>query len=1418
MSRFGCFYLGLVVLFLTHVIDASAQEVSFRHFNVEDGLAGNVVYTMAQDSQGFLWFGTVFGLSRFDGHEFKTYRHDPEDSTSISDNRIYEIIADKEGILWIGTEAGLNRFDTSREEFKTYRHDPEDPNSLSINDINSMLFDKEGMLWIGTLGGGLNRFNPNTEVFTRYLYDKNDSSGLSDSRVSDIIEDREGRLWIATMGGGLNLFNKETETFTYFQHQAGSSNTLQSNFINSIAIDQNNIIWIGTDIGLSTFDPSSNEFAEISLMRSSSRPFVVSDITVTRNGTLFIPTGGDGLAHYNPVADQTVWYQRQSIQRRGLPSNEVEFVFEASDGLLWVGTFNGISQMGKEDHGFQAITPESNDSGSLHVGFIRSMTWSDQALWIAGGSGLTRYDYGNQEPIAFNPSIQGKTSVLYDHIWAVLTESDGTVWLGTDNGLSHVDPQWGLIASYENDTLDESSLSNNSIRKILRDANGDLWVGTLEGGLNRLDAERGIFESYQYDPENPGGISNSEVRDILESPEGVLWIATWGGGLNRFDVDSETFTVYRHNPQDSTSLSNDVIWSIFEASDGTLWLGTDSGLNRVNNFSSEDPEEVSFTRFMDGERIETRTGVKPILQDDDGNLWLGYIGGMLARFDPDSGAYRFVMNNSVAQIGSFSDAVKDPESGTLFFGGLNGFISFNPSQLQPSNPAPDPILTSLEVFDELVLPGEDFLLSEPIYRATSVELDFDQNELTIGFIGLDYDDPNGVLYDFWLDPYDEDWRGITSQRTATYTALPPGQYTFRVRTTNRLGGRNPDVATLDIHITPPWWQTIWAYGLYGLMLLAGLFFANQMYRSRVLRAEREKIQALEIAQARELRVAYEELDKAHAYLSKEKQKTEEQAALLRELDEAKSRFFANVSHEFRTPLTLTIGPLEDLQRSGNGLIDPKAKPQIDLALRNAYRVLDLINEILDVAKLESGRLTLRAYKQDLCAFVQELAQAFMPLAERKEIDFTVEVLPRPALVVFDADQLEKVFVNLLSNAFKFTPQGGVVKMSMALDEETNPSTIQVKVRDNGQGIPREELPYVFDRFHQVDESTARLQPGTGIGLALAQQLVELHGGEIEVESEAGFGSTFMVTLKLGNDHLDKVHLAEPAESNHAPAIAGRQRAQRLLESVEALDSIGSEPVTEEDRTTVLVVEDNAEVRAYVSKHLSGRYRIIEAANGKEGLEHARKLLPDLVISDVMMPEMDGYAFCQALKSNAETAFIPVILLTARAAKEDKLEGLKDGADDYLTKPFDIQELAARVDNLISSRRRLLALADKEKPTLHATQVAVSSADEAFLEQVHACIEAHIGDEAFSVEALADEMGMDRSSLYRKMRTILGQSPADVLWTFRLERAAQLLEARAGSVSEIAYSVGFKSVAHFSRRFQKKYGVTPSKYDQITPKS
>jgi signal transduction histidine kinase/DNA-binding response OmpR family regulator len=664
---------------------------------------------------------------------------------------------------------------------------------------------------------------------------------------------------------------------------------------------------------------------------------------------------------------------------------------------------------------------------------------------------------------------------------------------------------------------------------------------------------------------------------------------------------------------------------------------------------------------------------------------------------------------------------------------------------------------------------------------TPLSLGTTQRDLEIHFTALSFLAPANVRFRYRLEPYDAAWVDAGNRRSAFYTKVPPGHYTFRVKASNNDGVWNEQGASLELDLAPHLWETA-AFRI-AVMLTLGLLVVTAVgWRVRLLRMRTLELGRLVDERTHELRAQQQQL--------------ETQTEQLKELDHAKSHFFANVSHEFRTPLTLTIGPLEDLRAEfDRGTRGPLPK-QLDMALRNSRRLLRLVNQILDVAKLEAGQMTLRASRQDLVAFARGVAAAFAQIAEQKRITFDVTASPAEVWVWFDGDALEKVLANLLSHAFKFTPDGGRIALSVVGDN----AVVRLAVADTGPGIAAEHLAHVFERFYQVDESNTRAQPGTGIGLALAKELVELHGGSIAVESRGG--AVFTVTLPLGRAHL--------RDDQIAPEIGVRLQTPRL-ESDPDLQVEPSEPAGE--LPTLLVVDDSADMRTYVRAHFESRYRVLEAGDGADGIERARLEIPDLVISDVMMPGTDGNTLCRALKGDSATDFIPIILLTARTSTEDRVAGLVGGADDYLAKPFEMRELDARVENLIASRRRLRERFATERVELppRPRQPALSSTDQAFVDRLHAIIANRLTQPEFNVTELARELFLDRTHLFRRTRELVGETPSELIRRFRMERAKHLFEESAGSVAEVAYGVGFQSVSHFSQVFREAYGVSPSDF-------
>ncbi len=682
-------------------------------------------------------------------------------------------------------------------------------------------------------------------------------------------------------------------------------------------------------------------------------------------------------------------------------------------------------------------------------------------------------------------------------------------------------------------------------------------------------------------------------------------------------------------------------------------------------------------------------------------------------------------------------------------------------------------------------------------QTPEVTLRHNQRDLTFDFVPLHFSDPRGNRCFYRLDPFDSTWREAGTERRATYTNLEPGAYSFHVKASTGQGIWNESDANFGFTIEPPFWRTLAFYISSFLWVITGL---GTFYRWRVwsLRQQEVILQDRVTRQTRELQEALELVER--------------QAATLRELDKAKSRFFADVAHEFRTPLTLVLGPLEDLQEGFHGPLLPEVVQHIELANRAARRLLRLINQLLEVAKIEDGQLRLQAREIDLCSFLKEHVQFFQPLAGRRDIDL-VSSAPNQVLEVFwDEARLEEVLSNLLANAFKFTHDGGEIRIRVAPapDEEY----IEVEIEDTGVGIPADSIGHIFDRFYHSDDRAPRSPMSTGLGLSVTKELVELHGGKILVQSEPEVGSIFTLRLRRGKKHLRARDLAPTGQAPGRSNVVGQviEELSSIENDADAVTAYG-EPKPR-DQTKVLIVEDHEELRLLLKKHLSLEYRVVEAGNGVEALELARNEIPDLIVSDVLMPEMNGYDLCSAIREDPELDFIPVILLTAKVELEDKLQGLERGADDYLTKPFSAAELKVRVANLIGLRRQLkIRFAGSEVSSSEArlAKRAKDATDRQFLERVQVAIEENMENEDFGVQELAWELALSRVHLYRKLREILSQAPAEVILSLRLQRAAFLLKTQPLSVSEVAYGVGFKSVSHFTKRFGREYGVTPSSF-------
>jgi signal transduction histidine kinase/DNA-binding NarL/FixJ family response regulator len=1015
-------------------------------------------------------------------------------------------------------------------------------------------------------------------------------------------------------------------------------------------------------------------------------------------------------------------------------------------------------------------------------------------IWLGSLSdGIVRFEEGEFRVVARGKGAPSLPQVIFE-------DRVGRIWVGRINyGACILD---GAFCTSQ-------VLSGHTVKAIYEDTGGSLWFGT-DGGLYRDSL--GTMRHFTTDD----GLPHDFVRVIRETRDGSLWLGTNGGGVARYSRGRiESLTT-------ENGLSSNLVRSIHEDEDGVIWIGTeDRGLNRValTMDTAADSEhaalasaaQISVIRRQDGLYDD---GIHSILPDGYGRFWMSsnrgifwvlrsdlmdFLEGRVGGIHSVSYTERDGIENREGNGGVQSPAIVAGD-GRLWFATQAGVSVVDPADTHPSE-APFP------VYVERIRSAGDRSARHSIESdSVPVRLASNQRDFEVEYTALSFLAPENLRFQYRLVGFQEEWVEAGGRRTAFYTNVPPGTYEFEVRATRGDGVWYEPSAPRILVVQPQFFETLW----FRLMIagsILGLLFAAVRYRERKHLSREEELSDL---------------------VADRTAMIEAQAAKLREIDEAKSRFFANISHEFRTPLTLTIGPLEDILAGAHGPTSPQAEAQLQLSLRNSRRLLRLVNQLLDVARIESGQMKLLASRRDLVPFVEGICLAFVPLAERNSVAFNRQLPPEPVFAYFDPDLLEKVLINLLSNAFKFTQPRGAVRLSLASEPQSNntdegPGTAVIEVRDNGPGIASEHLPHLFERFYRIRGKGRR--KGTGIGLSLARELAELHGGGIEVTSEKGFGSVFTLRLLLGRSHLQPEQVDdEPAsyELSVTPSVDTYDSSLAMADSngdrpdtVNAISRETPDELSVEDATTVLVIDDSADIRTYLRAHLEPRYRVLEAADGIEGLETVRERIPDLVISDLLMPGLNGIELCETMKADPELDFIPVLLLTANASLESRVEGLGTGADDYLTKPFSMPELTARVENLIESRRRLRQRLRVHTP-LAVGPIEAQSSDEAFLEKLSRVIEERMDDPDFGVDELARSMSESRSNLYRRLGKLGVPSAAELIRSLRLQRAGQLLSARAGTVGEVAYGTGFRSVSHFSRCFKQEYGTSPSRYRDQQP--
>ncbi|WP_323026745.1 two-component regulator propeller domain-containing protein [Gelidibacter japonicus] len=1340
------------------------QKLKFKHYSLTEGLSQSSVLCIFQDSKGFMWFGTRDGLNKFDGQNFTTYRHNSQDSTSISNSYIKSLIEDNQGNLWVGTMNGLNKYVANGNKFERFKQS-DGKNSISNNEIWDMVSTKDGDLWLGT-NFGLERFDPKTHKASHF--EPKDKNRNSNSQIRSLLVTSDGNLWICNTKN-IEVYDPQSKTYNEYNYPLGETKEVNKNYAPIIYEDDQNNLLLGYKNGLFLFDPEGSTFKPYQL-KSTTNPTIqdeVRSISQDYLNNLWIGTY-NGLYLIHKKGDQVYHYVHDENDLTSLSQNSIYSIYEDVRGDFWIGTYaGGVNYYDRSYDVFKSFSAGANDL-KLNYMVVSSIIEDPNQNLIIGteGGGINVYNHTTGRFTYYTHNDSNTNSLSTDNVKAMIRTSDGNYWVGMHDGginVLNLTKQPYTFKKYVNHPTDSMSLSSNRIISLFEDARQDVWIGTSGGGLNkwqhdtqsiiRIKAPSSTIGSiiYAITPmRNKNSLlvsSNKGLAKInilthewtplpykkayqntdhihatlyaYEDPFQNIWVATEGDGLYHYDPKTQESTKYGM----SNGLPNEVIYGILPDDFNTIWLSTNNGLSRL------DPAAKTFTNF----------DVSDGLVSNEFNY----------------GAFKKLSN------------------GDLMFGSANGITYFNPNDIIKNTFVPPVSITSFMVNNQ------PFFVDTETEKV--IQLKHYQNAVSFNFVALSYSQPNKNQYAFKLEGFDNEWINIGNKKSATYTNLDSGIYTFRVKAANNDGLWNEEGASMSFTIKPAPWLTWWAYLIYAILIVTILLIIR-------------KYSLIRIHEKNELKFERQEKER------------------IEEINQMKLRLFTNVSHDFRTPLTLIIGPLERMlhKKIGSAYI----QRQHEIMHRNASVLLQLINQLLDFRKSESGQLKLTASEGNIVPFIKNIKMSFDELARLRGIDYHFHTEDDSIELWFDNIDLKKVIYNLLSNAFKFTPKGGQVSISLSKVAKmksnlTAKEFLRLEVKDSGRGVPKENLKFIFDRFYQLGQDDTT-RSGTGIGLALTKSIVELHHGKIKAKSNEGEGTTFIVLLPLGNAHLSETEMTSNQDTTSGSFYFNSPNYMIKDLLPEDLDEDNEELENNISEITILIVEDNVEVRLFIKSIFELSYDILEAENGEMAIEIANNHRVDLIISDVMMPKMDGIEMCHHIKSNILTSHIPVLLLTAKTSEDAQRQGYETGADAYITKPFDANILELKVNNLLMTRKRLIEKFRKDI-ILEPSKPKVTSPDEIFLQKAIALVEAHINDSEYSINDFVNEMGMSRSALYRKLKAVTDQSITEFIRTIKLKRAGQLILQTDLNISEIAFDLGFNDLKHFRKSFQILFDELPSEY-------
>jgi signal transduction histidine kinase/DNA-binding response OmpR family regulator/ligand-binding sensor domain-containing protein len=1452
------------ILFIVCIIISTSifgrTYTQFSHYSVKEGLSEINVLCMLQDKKGQMWFGTFDGLNKFNGYTFKTYKSNPGQLFGLENYRVDQIHEDTDGYLWIQTYDGrIYRFDPRTEKFIQVPQFKEEFRNYKLNLENIYTF-ADGSVWLTGTNDGCFRIQNTKESDDMQVLHFNEGNALiSSNKINKVYQDKHKNTWVLT-NNGLNLFKsgstkptplfKEKESgalfsimesgnniwigcehgkLRYYDSRKGTFDVVMTPCVSGIidirSINANELFILTDKSGFFLYDIKKQEFTAFNNANGSG---VISDIFYTcymdKKHNIWIESEYPSVVYFETTKHRVNNFNIQTVSSSPYAILPNFFVVEDKFGNTWVHPRKG--GFSKYNPITNSLEPFYNDPNSTERKFSNVMhsAYSDRQgnLWLCPYThGIEKVVF-SESPFNFYKPAPSQTSSASNEVRSIYQDKDNWLWVGTKNGtVTLFDENRRFVGELGADgRINNSKPLRASVYNITGDQSGAIWLGSKGDGLFKLEKKGSgknvsfKVSNFKYNPDDIYSLSSNNVYFVYEDHSRQIWIATYGGGINLLENDNGQvrFISFRNKLKNYPANQCYRTRYMTEDSRGHMFVGTTGGLIVFNN-NNKRPEDIAFYQYTHNPQDpKTMSGndVHAVLPTKDGKLYLAIFGGGLdvlneafdlkkkpsfksymvdngapanviftLREDPQ-GAIWFSTQTEIGKFTpkeerfdtyaplneipySFIEATAcQTRQGELAYGTTEGFVLFNPLKAAKSNYKPRIVLTSFQLFNKLMEVGiEGSPLKHVIDETDELKLSHEQNIFSIGFAALDYTEPQSIQYAYILDGFEKEWNYVHDQRIATYTNLPKGEYVFRVKSTNSEGVWVENERSLIIIKQPSFWESYWGY-LFYFVLFMGIAALAVYILSTIFRLKTD-------------------VEVEHR------------------ITNLKLRFFTDISHELRTPLTLIASPIENLLHT-EPLSDP-AREQLTMVQRNTDRMLRLITQILDFRKIQNQKMKLLVEAIQPGSFIQEICQNFRKLAEERKVKFDLIDESNNAMLWVDKDKFEKIFYNLLSNAFKFTQSGNPIEV-VIVDEQ---DTVSITVKDRGMGMSKDRVKLLFNRFESLAASNVSFQEGTGIGLSLTKELVELHHAKIEVESEPGKGSAFKVTFLKGHNHFvkdEEMVVSEVAVPE--PVAAETTEADTENESNSDFDTI---------KPTILIAEDNNELRAFLKAVLSVKYEVLEAENGREALEMVKSNIPDMILTDVMMPEMSGLELAKAIKEDINISHIPLVLLTAKTDMENKLEALQYGVDDYITKPFSSAYLEARIENLLKLRKQLQELyrSSLTSGVISPSKPNVVSQDDIFIQRIMTFIEENIDNSELTIEDIAIHIGFSRSAFFKKLKSLTGLAPVEFLKEVRIQRAAQLIESGEYNFSEITYMVGINDPRYFSRCFKQKFGLSPREY-------